>query len=178
MSIAILLCLLSLAGLLIISIYRFVSSSSKNKYHFIIHLVTIFMYLFFICYFYIDFNAPVKRGKEENDIYFVIILYGFMVFGMLAQSAYSRFEKPKDQRPEFDIGLFIAPIFASPIVFLPLLASMQNAEIDLERLTTARIMVFFVAFENGFFWKDFFDNRQKLKKADHGGVHSQSVNNK
>ncbi len=27
-------------------------------------------------------------------------------------------------------------------------------------------MVFFVAFENGFFWKEYFDNRRKIKKSE------------
>ena len=94
----------------------------------------------------------------------MIILYLCMLLGMAAQYAHNRFFLPKAQRPEFDFGLFLAPIFASPIIFIPLLAAMQNAEVDLAQLTVPKMMVFFVAFENGFFWKEYFDHRRQEKQ--------------
>jgi hypothetical protein len=91
-----------------------------------------------------------------------------MLLGMAAQYGYNRFEQPKAERKAFDFGLFIAPIFASPIIFIPLLAALQNADLDLTRLTTPKMMVFFVAFENGFFWKEYFDHR-RLEKGKNVG---------
>jgi hypothetical protein len=53
------------------------------------------------------------------------------------------------------------PVLASPIVFIPLLASLQNADPDLSRIDVPGFMIFVVAFENGFFWKEYFDNRKR-----------------
>ena len=88
--------------------------------------------------------------------------------GMIAQYLYSWLGQPPSKRKtkRFDMGLFIAPIFTSPIVFIPLLAALQNAVVDLQNLTTPKMMLFLVAFENGFFWKEYFDHRQELKKED------------
>ncbi len=47
---------------------------------------------------------------------------------------------------------------------LLLLAALQNADVDLENLTAPRMIVFLVAFENGFFWKEYFDHRRKDKE--------------
>ena len=57
--------------------------------------------------------------------------------------------------------MFIAPVFASPIVFIPLLTAFQNANVDLNRLTVPKLLIFFVAYQNGFFWKEFFDLKQR-----------------
>jgi hypothetical protein len=84
-----------------------------------------------------------------------------MLLGMLSQFLYRRFERPQRLRPTWDWGMFIAPVFASPIVFIPLLAAFQNANIDLKDLTAPRLMIFFVAYQNGFFWKEFFDRKQR-----------------
>ena len=92
-----------------------------------------------------------------------------MLLGMLAQYGYNYFVTPKSDRKAFDLGVFIAPVFASPVVFIPLLAALQNADIDLTALTIPRMMVFLVAFQNGFFWKDFFDRqRQTLLNSPQG----------
>src|SRR5215469_11942708 len=72
-----------------------------------------------------------------------------MVLGMLAQFLYRHFEQPQGRRPRWDWGMFIAPLFASPIVFIPLLVAFDGANIDLNNLTAARSVIFFVAFQNG-----------------------------
>jgi len=153
--------LVSLAGLLVISVYRF--TKLKNRRRFIIQLLIISICLGALYFFW---WSPKPTGKitETSNVYFVIVLYLFMLLGMLAQYVYTRFTQPKQEREKFDWGLFIAPVFASPIVFIPLLAALQNAEVDLQHLTTTRMMVFFVAFENGFFWKEYFDHRRKEKQ--------------
>jgi hypothetical protein len=51
------------------------------------------------------------------------------------------------------------------MVFIPLLAAVQGADLRLEELTAPRMMIFFVAFQNGFFWKNFFDQKQKTERA-------------
>jgi hypothetical protein len=116
----------------------------------------------------IDSNAT-PRGDGAHSVYIVVVLYICMLLGMLAHHAFTRFERPKRERKKFDMGVFLAPIFASPIVFIPLLAALQSAELDLSRLDPARMMLFLVAFQNGFFWKEYFDNRSRRNEVmDHG----------
>ncbi len=132
----------------------------QTEFHFqIIVLLVSFVALASLFY---EYEELVSKGDGDGDIYFVIVLYLFMLLGMGAQ--YGHFSRPKKEREEFDLGVFVAPVFASPIVFVPLMAALQNAEVDLQNLTMVKMMVFFVAFENGFFWKDYFDNRQKERK--------------
>ena len=118
------------------------------------------------------FSGDSLRPKGGNDdLIFALVLYGFMLLGMAAHYLFQRFSQPQKQRPPFDFGLFVAPVFTSPIVFIPLMAAMQNVDMNFHRLELPRLMVFFVAFENGFFWKEYFDNRRKLKarESENGG---------
>ena len=105
---------------------------------------------------------PISASKSlgSNDLPIIGVLFACMLLGMLAHWLYVWLEIPKLKRPTFDFGLFIAPVLASPIIFVPLLASLQNANLDLSRLDTPGFMAFMVAFENGFFWKEYFDNRK------------------
>ncbi|MFN7921811.1 MAG: hypothetical protein U0Q16_17050 [Bryobacteraceae bacterium] len=106
--------------------------------------------------------APQVTGKGANDdLVLAAALFLCMLAGMFAHHFYRRFERPKRYRTKWDWGLFFAPIFASPIVFIPLLAAFSGSDINLKNLTAARLMIFFVAFQNGFFWKEFFDRKQK-----------------
>lgn len=111
------------------------------------------------------FGFPVPSGtvakSSSSDKAVASALFVCMALGMVAQFLYSHFSTPKSARREFDWGLFVAPLFTSPIVFIPLLAALQNADIDLANLTAPRLMVFLVAFQNGFFWKDFFDKQRR-----------------
>ncbi|MBI3667554.1 MAG: hypothetical protein HY236_15230 [Acidobacteria bacterium] len=106
-------------------------------------------------------GTAAKGPSGGQDLVFAAALGICMVLGMAAQFLYQHFEQPARKRKRFDWGLFVAPIFASPVVYVPLLASFQNADIDLNRLTIPRLMIFLVAFQNGFFWKEHFDRRRK-----------------
>ena len=152
---------ISLAGLLAIAIYHFIQSKSIRR--FIWHVIIIGIAFASLYFFFFKQQTPAPKSDTGNDIYFVIVLYFFMLLGMVAHYAHARFVQPKRLRKKFDFGLFIAPVFASPIIFIPLLSALQTANVDLRQLTTAKIMIFLVAFENGFFWKEYFDNRRQLK---------------
>ncbi len=152
---------ISIAGILALTIHRFIRN--RNAANLAINLAVLSAFIFFLYKIFNRLDTPVPMGDENKEIYFVIVLYMFMVLGMLASHGYSRFSKPKKKRGKFDFGNFIAPVFASPLVFLPLLAAFQNADMSLETLTSARMMTFLVAFQNGFFWKEYFDNLQKEK---------------
>ena len=159
---------LSLLGLFAIALYKALRFKTWRVFAF--HLV-ILVVCFGFLYALFDFpfvDELTSRGSGENEIYLVILLYFFMILGMACQAFYVHFEQPRKKRKKkkFDFGSFVAPVFASPIVFIPLMAAMQNADIDLSELTLPRMMVFFVAFENGFFWKDLIDHRRKEQFGD------------
>ncbi len=104
------------------------------------------------------FSPTVVAKSPRNDLILALALYICMLAGMMCQFLFRRFSLPRRRRGKWDLGLFLAPIFASPVVFIPLLAAFSNADIRLENLPGPRLMVFLVAFQNGFFWKEFFDN--------------------
>lgn len=161
----IILCTVSLVGLLVLAIYYFITV--KNFRIFISQLVVLIICFSILYVNFFAFRTPTARG-DKTEIYFVIILYLCMLLGMLAQYLYTWFgqSRRKRHKKKFDFGLFIAPVFTSPIIFIPLLAALQNTTINLRNLTTTKMMIFFVAFENGFFWKEFFDNRRELKEEE------------
>jgi len=99
------------------------------------------------------------KGDENHQDAFLAILYLCMVIGMASSYLYSWVMKISPE--PFDTRRFLAPIFASPLVFIPLLGAFQDAKIDLTKITGAKLMIFFVAFQNGFFWQQVIKNRQK-----------------
>jgi hypothetical protein len=113
-------------------------------------------------WFGFPFASPLVT-KAADDLLLAGAMAICMIAGMFAQYLYRHFESPVRYRHKWDWGCFIAPVFASPIVFIPLVAAFQNSDIDLtsDRLTLPRLMIFLVAFENGFFWKEYFDRRRK-----------------
>lgn len=102
----------------------------------------------------------VAMGLRE-DLALWVALYICMLVGMFAQYCYRHFERPRRNRIKWDWGLFMAPVFASPIVFIPLATSFISAGLDLKSFTAAKFMIFLVAFQNGFFWKEFFDLKRR-----------------
>jgi hypothetical protein len=79
------------------------------------------------------------------------LLYLALIAGMAAQYAFL-----KSPRARFRWPAFLKPFLASPVVFLPLLGSLED-QLDGGPWTLSRLMLVFVAFQNGFFWKTFFD---------------------
>jgi hypothetical protein len=106
---------------------------------------------------------PMMAAKSlaPSELPVIGVLFACMLLGMLAHWLYVWLDTPRQTRTKFDFGLFVAPILASPIIFIPLLASQQNTDLSLAQLDVPRFMVFLVAFENGFFWKEYFDNLKK-----------------
>lgn len=105
------------------------------------------------------------RGRDDAQWALVAALYVAMVLGMLAHYVYGRLQRLRGRRRKFDVGALLAPVFVSPIVFLPLASILQSAEPV--QASASRLMLFLVAFENGFFWREFFENR--VARAAEGG---------
>ena len=98
------------------------------------------------------------KGAVDETIA-VVFCYLSMVLGMMAQYCYKQAERG-DTTLTFEPMEFLMPIFASPIVFIPLLTI--TADISLSGpFTKAKLMVYLVAFQNGFFWKSFFEQRRQ-----------------
>ena len=106
-------------------------------------------------------SAMQTRGASD-EIVAIAICYMSMVFGMMAEYGYAQAERG-NKRLEFDIMSFLMPIFASPIVFIPLLTLTSEVAIG-GAFTRPKLMVYLVAFQNGFFWKSFFEQRRAEAK--------------
>jgi hypothetical protein len=97
-----------------------------------------------------------ERGSSD-EIVAIGFCYASMVFGMMAEYGYAQAERG-NKKIEFDLMSFLMPIFASPIVFIPLLTLTSEVAIG-GAFTRPKLMVYLVAFQNGFFWKSFFEQR-------------------
>lgn len=100
-----------------------------------------------------------RADNDVQEIAAVAICYVAMLLGMMAEYVYRQAEKGQE-RPTFTPMTFVMPILASPIVFIPLVTiagEVQAAGI----LSQAKLMVYLVAFQNGFFWRSFFEQRRR-----------------
>ena len=152
----------SLAGLVVLAVLGFIRSKRIGRLFLWISCLVLCGGIYYFVFQPTPHMQP--KGEESNQAGFVIVLYICMLAGMACHYFYTLLLQPKRERESFDIGSFLAPIFASPLVFIPLLGAFQNADVDLARLTLPKFMVFFVAFENGFFLKEVVDNRRKELK--------------
>lgn len=91
------------------------------------------------------YTGAITDKGSTDDLYFLIILYIFMLIGMLASYAFKHFSHDKDGRKHWDWGLFLAPIFVSPMIFIPLYTAFQQTDSE-----SPRLLMFLVAFQNGF----------------------------
>jgi hypothetical protein len=105
----------------------------------------------------------VEKMGSASETASIVICYAAMLLGMMAEYAYAQAERGQSQFT-FEGLTFLMPIFASPIVFIPLLTLTSELGAG-GAFTRARVMVYLVAFQNGFFWKIFFEQRQKQIKG-------------
>ena len=107
-------------------------------------------------------TAVQTRGASD-EIVAIVICYFSMVLGMMAEYGYAQAERG-NKKFEFELMSFLMPIFASPIVFIPLLTLTSEVAIG-GAFTRPKLMVYLVAFQNGFFWKSFFEQRRAEAKV-------------
>jgi CDP-diglyceride synthetase len=154
---------ISLLVLLVIAILQY--HNYKDLRRFMLNLVLVTLALG-VGLFLLRSRALTPKGQTMSSSY-VAYLYASMLLGMVANYCYRHFSNSAPKRAKrFEFGPFIAPVFISPIVFLPLITAFQDAELDFTKFPVAPITLLIVAFQNGFFWKDFFDNRRKDKTGE------------
>lgn len=149
----------SLAGLCLLTFWGFVRNRNVVRSLLLIAIISAVGYGY-----YTLFQAGIRfqpKGDQPSQWALIVVLYFVMLLGMASNYLYARFSATASTRPPFDVLNFIAPIFVSPIVFIPLLGAFQNADID---FTLPKLMIFLVTFENGFFWKEFFDSQRRARK--------------
>ena len=135
-------------------------------------LVGLFVYLFLLRLLF-GFPVPrvaIAKGStpvNSNFLPMVVAMFVCMVLGMAAESLYHYLDAPAGER-QFNVGTFVKPFLESPLVFMPLAASLENANLDLSQFDAPRLMVFLVAFENGFLWRGYF-SRKLAESAGTGG---------
>jgi len=104
-------------------------------------------------------DVEIETKGAAQEWLAVAVCYLSMVLGMLAQYFYKQAESGH-KKPTIDTMELLMPILASPIVFIPLLTITSDMTFS-GPFTKAKLMVYLVAFQNGFFWKTFFEQRQK-----------------
>jgi hypothetical protein len=102
--------------------------------------------------------STVTRGEEDTGAT-LIISYVAMVLGMVAHYMYAQGQKGA-KTLTFEWLPFLMPILASPIVFIPLVSLAGEVPAVGGAFTHAKVMVYLVAFQNGFFWKHFFEQQR------------------
>lgn len=105
----------------------------------------------------VPYQLETKGGIDEGLA--IGLCYVSMLLGMVAQYGYAQGERGR-RRFKFEPVSFLMPIFASPIVFIPLL-SIATDLTTAGAFTQAKVMVYLVAFQNGFFWKSFFEQQRQ-----------------
>ena len=105
-------------------------------------------------------SPPLVRSRGDGEGATLVVCYLAMLLGMAAHYFYAQAEAG-NKTPTIEWLPFLMPILASPIVFIPLVTLAGEVTSAGGVFTRARIMVYLVAFQNGFFWKHFFDQRRQ-----------------
>jgi hypothetical protein len=147
----------SLGGLFVLAAQGF--RKSRNIAKLFVWLVLLFM-LGGWYFFAFEETSHLQSKGEQSSWLTILGLYGCMLAGMACNYLYAYFMNPESERKPFDFGIFIGPVFASPVVFIPLYLAFQNTNIG---ATSSQFAPLLVAFENGFFWKEVFDNRKRQR---------------
>ena len=109
--------------------------------------------------YFLTFPSTSGQTRGDAETPALVVSYIFMVLGMMAHYVYAKAEKG-ETRLTIEWMRFLMPILASPIVFIPLVSIAGEVGATGHLFARAKLMVYLVAFQNGFFWKHFFDQRR------------------
>jgi hypothetical protein len=106
--------------------------------------------------------AQVEQMGTLDQAAAIVFCYGSMLLGMAAEYGYTLADRASrgEGQLKFDLATFLLPVFASPIIFIPLLTLTSELGAG-GAFTRAHLMVYLVAFQNGFFWKQLFEQRRQ-----------------
>jgi hypothetical protein len=135
--------------------------SSAGRVRGVLGIAALFLYIGLLHFAFAFPSLPAdlpKSGNETNAGALVLGLFVFMVLGMGAEYLYHYLDA-KTGEMKFDWRSFLKPFLVSPLVFVPLAASLQNAKVDLSSFNIPLLMLYLVAFENGFLWRGYFTRK-------------------
>ncbi len=155
--------IVSYIGFLFGVLYRYVVSRKPG--HLIISLV--FLIILFI-FLNLAFGFPriIETKDAVEEVISIVLCYIFMLLGMVAQYFYIQAESGH-KKIKFELLPFLMPIFASPIVFIPLLTLLENIH-STGAFSKSKLMIYLIGFQNGFFWKTIF-KKQPFKGTEGSG---------
>ncbi|MEN8177010.1 MAG: hypothetical protein ABFS39_00130 [Pseudomonadota bacterium] len=130
------------------------SISGKSNRNSLLLLLALVVLITFVILLTATLKSPEAMGSTASPIPWLTVglLYLCMLAGIAAQ--YFFFASEKDV---FRWQTFIKPFLASPVIFIPLASSYQEALHPFESFSMADLMILLAAFQNGFFWKIVFD---------------------
>lgn len=99
------------------------------------------------------------KGEKSLEYARISLLFLSMLLGMVANYFYQQTEQRAKEQSGKNYASLIAPILVSPIVFIPVYSAFK--EIAFSSDESAKLMIFLISFENGFFWKMFLDKKYK-----------------
>lgn len=148
---------ISVAAVLVLAIWT--AARTRNWRRFALHAFAVALYAYLIRSVIFPSETATAKGPEDTKFLAVAVaLYVCMILGMVAETLYAHLDQP-GRRRKLQWAALLKPLLLSPMVFMPLVASLQSADVDLTRLDAARLMLFLVAFESGFLWKGYLARR-------------------
>ena len=114
--------------------------------------------VFVFFHFAFSFPKTIETKDAAQETVLVVVCYLATLLGMAAQYIYTLSEK---ENKKFQIKLLVMPICASPIVFIPLLTMIQSVDLTAGVFSSSKLMIYLVAFQNGFFWREILGRRRK-----------------
>jgi len=118
----------------------------------------------------IEISRNQEKGisLDPSDAAVLTALFVSMLLGMAASTLKQRIDTPRRHRKKGTWEEFIYPVLVSPMIFVPLLALFdQTPGLQVAKLSAPRLMLFFIAFENGFLWKQYYASRvAKVETSD------------
>jgi hypothetical protein len=149
----------SAALLVLWTAWQFRSSVRRVQGVLVIAVLLLYLALLHVAFGFPSLPAGYAKGEIETGVGpLVLALYVSMLAGMGAEYLYHWLDAKPEER-KFDWRSFVKPFVVSPLVFMPLAASLQNAKIDLSSFNTPLLMLYGVAFENGFLWRGYFTRK-------------------
>lgn len=106
----------------------------------------VLMVIIFLLNFSTGFPRATTSFGSFTPLWIIILLLFFVLMGMVANYFFHIKKK-------FDWFSLVKPFFISPIVLMPILGSINFNDLELIQI----IALSFLAFQNGFFWKEIFN---------------------